>query len=240
MRSTPAYAGTTAPEKAERVYTFGPPPRTRGQRRRRRPSGSTRSVHPRVRGDNVVPVLRSYAPTRSTPAYAGTTDGHPPPHSRQYGPPPRTRGQRHIRDGYGRRQRSTPAYAGTTLSKPFVVPRIDGPPPRTRGQLRRARAAPGRSRSTPAYAGTTGDPHDFATPDDGPPPRTRGQRQGAIDDHPSPTVHPRVRGDNARNRRRRPLTRGPPPRTRGQRHIGAGVGEELRSTPAYAGTTKES
>ncbi len=153
---------------------FGSPPRARGLRLvhpQHHPLGrftpacagtspwrwcvrSTRSVHPRVRGDFT---MRS------------------PPVSCLIGSPPRARGLRHSGDLQSGLGRFTPACAGTSDAYPgdgsilAVHPRvrgdfgpsdsscsrIGGSPPRARGlQLPRSESSP-RSRFTPACAGTS-------------------------------------------------------------------------------------
>ena len=133
--------------------------------------------------------------------------------------------------------RITPAYAGTTSSQTIMVrinrdhPRIrgdnfigivcqsllEGSPPHTRGQQHIQNFMNKISRITPAYAGTT---------------YRKGYQDGRNQDHP------RIRGDNPVKLLISPLERGSPPHTRGQpieRDIRM---EEIRITPAYAGTTE--
>ena len=152
-RNTPACAGTT---------------------RTRRPPGSCRSEHPRVRGDDEPGVNRRvYCP----------------------GTPPRARGRLQVGQRPGRGVRNTPACAGTTTRVPRATPEspehprvrgddlyegqqyrsLRGTPPRARGRRVRGRRAEPQERNTPACAGTTSP---------------------AQSSRPTSSEHPRVRGDD--------------------------------------------
>ncbi len=206
---------------------MGPPPRTRG----------TRS-HPG----------RDAQRTGTTPAYAGNAVGrasrwswgrdHPRVRGERgrgtrqlfvpWGPPPRTRGTRQVRD-------HELAAHGTTAPRSW--PRSDagrdhprvrgeragylagrglgaGPPPRTRGTHPRSEPGQVPDGTTPAYAGNA---------------------SGASSRRWFRWDHPRVRGERARISAQCPSASGPPPRTRGTHGRAERVGQAAGTTPAYAG-----
>ena len=193
-RSTPARAGTT------RCWPAG---------------GSSRTVHPRSRGDHVF-ILNVQVVHR--------------------GPPPLARGPRDELDETKAMLGSTPARAGTTRTGPrrtqpgSVHPRsrgdhgidvcwveeAEGPPPLARGPHLSVLAGTDWIRSTPARAGTTIELDDKIH---------------------SLGVHPRSRGDHVVVDHRQHRVRGPPPLARGPPGRGPPLDDAWWSTPARAGTT---
>ncbi len=212
---------------------MGPPPRTRG----------TRS-HPG----------RDAQRTGTTPAYAGNAVGrasrwswgrdHPRVRGERgrgtrqlfvpWGPPPRTRGTRQVRDHELAAHGTTPAYAGNA-SPPTSPAALTWDHPRVRGER---------------------EPNDKdALIDSGPPPRTRGTRRVAGRDRtPAGTTpayagnapgtwpggawvrdHPRVRGERTPGPNPVRYPTGPPPRTRGTRAAPVAADGSVGTTPAYAG-----
>jgi len=73
MRSIPACAGTTPCKWQVVAALSGPSPHARGQRHRSCARGASRTVHPRMRGDNANEPFVNLCDLRSIPACAGTT-----------------------------------------------------------------------------------------------------------------------------------------------------------------------
>ena len=71
--NTPAYAGKTADSVAEVCEGWWNTPAYAGKTPRTALAGQPLREHPRVCGENTVPVLGKYARLRNTPAYAGKT-----------------------------------------------------------------------------------------------------------------------------------------------------------------------
>ncbi len=134
-RFTPACAGTTHAQDAGKPFDPGSPPRARGRLRWPPRSRGWCTVHPRVRGDDMVPrcfgAMRTtvhprvrgddrtrrrmtWDRRRFTPACAGTTEGEKLPPAFEL--------------------RFTPACAGTTPERGNAALRGFGSPPRARGR----------------------------------------------------------------------------------------------------------
>ncbi len=166
---------------------------------------------------------------RFTPAWAGSSSS--PGGARRAGPVPRRGGVPVPL------VRSTPAWAGSSApgqpraSPPPVHPRmggefasslgpgevLGGPPPHGRGVLGREEVVDVDHRSTPAWAGSSRT-------------TTRGLR--------SSPVHPRMGGEFVMLATLANMLTGPPPHGRG---VPAGLvdrDDQIRSTPAWAGSSK--
>ncbi len=193
------------------------------------------AVHPRVRGDDSgglafgvawygsPPRARgrrtdcpcSNAPSRFTPACAGTTRL---PHAARCCSPVH------------------PRVRGDDSATQMLTPTARGSPPRARGRRRSGGARMARFRFTPACAGTTaplaggGDVARFT-------PACAGTTEPSTRRARALPVHPRVRGDDPLPCAAIATCGGSPPRARGrQRRACARVPLE-RFTPACAGTT---
>ncbi len=219
-RSTPAYAGlpptrpsTSTPTRVHprlrgatvrpswRVKGIsGPPPLTRGYRRRDRPRLPAEGSTPAYAG-LPAPEPGPSRPPRVHPRLRGATGTRAGAIATAAGPPPLTRGYHALDRLRAAEQRSTPAYAGlppgavSGKASARVHPRLrgatgstsavrvltHGPPPLTRGYPAAMKRISERTGSTPAYAGLPGASTSLTGP---------------------AAVHPRLRGATGRRTRR--------------------------------------
>ena len=215
-----------------------------------------RTVHPHVRGDDLVSATAT---------------------SQLDGSPPRAWGRRVLHGALARHQRFTPTCVGTTWPGPAtrasrtVHPHVRGDdstwsvrraslvgsPPRAWGRHEAEQSKAPRSRFTPTCVGTTLGfrrlSHSFsvhphvrgddastearAPPYCGSPPRAWGRRGGIPTYNHPQTVHPHVRGDDWSLAQRFAFETGSPPRAWGRLTRLRLLRGEVRFTPTCVGTT---